>query len=161
MFWRNSGYRSGKCGSNKFGKGCIKQNIIDFSTVGPLPVFNINMCFILLREGDRGCIFSQTFSIVEHFMEPLPFGTHFGLLSGRWLITMLWQFLPYNKVVQLYTEKYTFFWDSFPIKIIIEHLVEFPVLHSRSPLASHSIYHSVLMPVSYHQFIPPPPTCPL
>ena len=33
--------------------------------------------------------------------------------------------------------------------------VEFPVLHSRSPLATHSVYHRVRVPISNPQFIPP------
>ena len=37
--------------------------------------------------------------------------------------------------------------DYFPIQIITEYWVAFPVLYSRSPLASHSIYQSVHTPV--------------
>ena len=47
-----------------------------------------------------------------------------------------------------------FFSDSFPIQIITEYWVEFPVLYSRWPLASHSIYHSVHIPSPNPQSIP-------
>ena len=51
--------------------------------------------------------------------------------------------------------------DSFPTQIITEYWVEFPVLYSRSPLASHSIYHSVPMPVPNHGPPQPPTFCTL
>ena len=51
--------------------------------------------------------------------------------------------------------------DSFPIKIITEYWVEFPVLYRRSPLASYSIDLSVHMLILNHQSISPPHTYPL
>ena len=37
--------------------------------------------------------------------------------------------------------------DSFPTWIITEYCVEFPVLYSRSPSVSHTVYHSVNMSI--------------
>ena len=50
------------------------------------------------------------------------------------------------------------FSDPFAIQIITEYWGEFPVLYSRSLLASHSVYHIVYMPVLNPQSIPPPPS---
>lgn len=47
--------------------------------------------------------------------------------------------------------------DSFPTEMILGYWAELPVLYSRSPLASHSIDHSVQMPVQCPQPIPPLP----
>ena len=47
--------------------------------------------------------------------------------------------------------------DSFPTYIITKYWVEFSVLYSRSPLANHSIYLGVYMPVPNLQSIPPTP----
>ena len=46
------------------------------------------------------------------------------------------------------------FSDSFPIQAITEYRVESSVLYSRNPLAIHSIYRSVHMPIPHPQFIP-------
>ena len=56
-----------------------------------------------------------------------------------------------------YTYTYTY---SFPIKLITEYWVEFPVLCSRSLLVIYCIYNSVCMSVPNSQFIPPPPHFP-
>ena len=48
------------------------------------------------------------------------------------------------------------FLDSFPIYVIAEYWVEFPVLYSRSLLVIYFIYSSVYMSIPISQFIPPP-----
>ena len=52
----------------------------------------------------------------------------------------------YNKVIQLYIY-IPFFLRLFSL---VDYWVEFPVLYSKSPLTSHSLYLSVHMPVPNH-----------
>ena len=47
------------------------------------------------------------------------------------------------------------FLDSFPVYVITEYWVEFPVLHSRSLLIIYFIYSSVYMSTPISHFIPP------
>ena len=56
---------------------------------------------------------------------------------------MLYEFLLYNKVNQLYiyTYKHSSL-DSFPIYVIMEYWLEFPVLYSR-PLLFYIIYYNI------------------
>ena len=49
------------------------------------------------------------------------------------------------------------FSDSFPIYVIIKYWVEFPVLYSRSPMASHFTCLSAHMPIPNSQSIPSSP----
>ena len=46
----------------------------------------------------------------------------------------------YSKVIQLYTYMYPFS-DSFPIEVITEYWVEFPVLYNRSLLIIYFMYN--------------------
>ena len=46
--------------------------------------------------------------------------------------------------------------DSFPIQVITEYWVEFPVLYSRSLLVIYFTYSSVYMSVPISKFISPP-----
>ena len=48
------------------------------------------------------------------------------------------------------------FLGSFPIYVITEYWVEFPVLYSRSLLVIYFIYSSVYMSIPISRFIPPP-----
>ena len=53
------------------------------------------------------------------------------------------------------------FSDSFPIQVITEYWVEFPVLYSRSLLIIYFIYNSVYLLIPNSQFIPPSYVSPL
>ena len=46
--------------------------------------------------------------------------------------------------------------DSFSIKVIMDHLVEFPVLYSRSLLVIYFIYNSVYLSLPISQFVSSP-----
>ena len=68
--------------------------------------------------------------------------------------TMLCSFLLFNKVNQLYI--YPFFLGFFPILVITEHWVEFPVLYSRFLVVIYCIDSSMYMSVSISPFFPLP-----
>ena len=71
------------------------------------------------------------------------------------LISAVWQSDP---VIHIHISLLS---DSFPLLIITGYWVKFPVLYNRSPWASHSIYHSVHMPIPDLQSILSPSSCPL
>ena len=66
----------------------------------------------------------------------------FKVLQKYGWFTMFCYFLLYNKVNQLYMYTHPFLFRIFSHIGFTEYWVGFPVLHSRSWLASHSIYHS-------------------
>ena len=82
----------------------------------------------------------------------------------NWRIVVLQCCVSFRYTAKRLSYTYTYihsFPVSFPIQIISECWVEFPVLYSRSFLIIHFIYSSVYMLIPNSYFIPPPHVSPL
>ena len=83
----------------------------------------------------------------------------FNFLNFYWSIFDLQCCVSFRCRAKWISYKYIHsFLDSFPIKVIIEYWVEFPVVYSRFILVTYFIYSSVYMSIPITQFIPPFPS---
>ena len=89
---------------------------------------------------------------------PAPVSFFFFLINFHWSIVDL-HCVSLRCTAKWFGYTYTYihsFLDSFPIQVITEYWVEFPVLYSRSLIVIYFIYGSVYMSIPISQFIPPP-----
>ena len=93
------------------------------------------------------------FSTAKHFI--------YFLIIFYWSIVDLQCCISFCYTAKWISYTYTYihsFLDSFPIQVITEYWVEFPVLYSRSLLVVYFIYSSGYMSIPISQFIPVPPS---
>ena len=117
--------------------------------------------FFLKKSNSNGFVYLLVWSRIpsNNSCVKQSLGVLFSFFNFYWSIVDLQCCVSFRCTAKWVTYTNTYihsFLDSFPISVITEYWVEFPVLYSRSLEVTYFIYTSVYMSIPIFQFIPSP-----